>query len=67
MLPGALIFENGTTVLKRNRPAKLAHPGMSSWDTKPIENRLVTPIRTMPEGYQQELDGKTFSLWQIHS
>jgi hypothetical protein len=29
MLPGALIFENGTTVLKRNLPTKLAPPDVT--------------------------------------
>jgi hypothetical protein len=51
MLPGALIFENGTTVLKRNLPTKPALLGMTPFNAKFIENRLVTPISSIPERY----------------
>jgi hypothetical protein len=51
MLPGALIFENGTTVLKRNLPSKLALPEMTPLKANYIENRLVTRIFGMPERY----------------
>jgi hypothetical protein len=51
MLPGALIFENGTTVLKRNLPSKLALPEMTPLKANYIENRLVTRILGMPERY----------------
>jgi hypothetical protein len=51
MLPGALIFENGTTVLKRNLPTKLALPEMTRLNVNYIENRLVTRILGIPEGY----------------
>jgi hypothetical protein len=67
MLPGALIFENGTTVLKRNLPTKPAFLGMTPFNADFIENRPVTPILGIFEGYQQALGRNTFSLWQIHS
>ncbi len=51
MLPGALIFENGTTVLKRNLPTKLALLGMTPFNDNFTENRLVTRILGMPEEY----------------
>jgi hypothetical protein len=51
MLPRALIFENGTTVLKRNLPTKPALLGMTPFNANFIENRLVTPTLGIFEGY----------------